>query len=435
MDNQKNKIKNGSLKNGIKYIYNDNNIFSSCCIIFYIRIGAIHEKKDEMGISHLLEHMLFKGTQRYQTFMDLNKEFDKLNCSVNAATSKNYSFIDMKLPYQNLEEGLNLINEMVFKSLILEEELEKEKKVIFEEFNRTNDDPITRLEILTTQFNFKKHRLSNLILGTKKNVKNFTRKEVFNFYKKYYIPNNCGISIVGNIPNKFLGKLNNIFNSKNKKKIEHKIINYNNPSINNPSINNCLYKYYLGKINYVSISFPIFSILDNKKYFLDILIDILGGNMTSRLWVALREENQLVYNFNVFYECYEDGGFFSINFSCIDRNVNKTIKIIKSILEKIKEVKISKDEMNLTKKKAIMDIEINSEESCGIGEFYGEQIILEQEINNYNDIKKIYEKCNEDILLTMCNEIFNFEKMKIVFLGKLEEKEFNKLCKKVFSKK
>ena len=82
-----------------------------------------------------------------------------------------------------------------------------------------------------------------------------------------------------------------------------------------------------------------------------------------------------------------------------------------------------------------MDIEINSEESCGIGEFYGEQIILEQEINNYNDNKKIYEKCNEDILLTMCNEIFNFEKMKIVFLGKLEEKEFNKLCKKVFSKK
>ena len=87
--------------------------------------------------------MLFKGTQRYQSFMDLNKQFDKLNCSVNAATSKNLTFIDMKLPYQNLEEGLMLLNEMVFKSLMLEEEINKEKRVIIEEFNRTNDDPQT----------------------------------------------------------------------------------------------------------------------------------------------------------------------------------------------------------------------------------------------------------------------------------------------------
>ena len=59
-----------------------------CCIIFYIRVGTINENENELGISHLIEHMLFKGTQRYQTFMDLNKQFDKLNCSVNAATSK-----------------------------------------------------------------------------------------------------------------------------------------------------------------------------------------------------------------------------------------------------------------------------------------------------------------------------------------------------------
>ena len=123
---QKNLIKKGNLNNKMSYVVNHNENFASCCIIFYIRVGTIHEKDNELGISHLIEHMLFKGTQRYQTFMDLNKEFDKLNCSVNAATSKNLTFIDMKLPYQNLDKGLELLNEMVFKSLLLEEEIKKE---------------------------------------------------------------------------------------------------------------------------------------------------------------------------------------------------------------------------------------------------------------------------------------------------------------------
>ena len=76
---KKNNIKKGVLKNGIKYILNDNDTFSSCCILFYIRVGAIHEKPNELGISHIIEHMLFKGTQRFQTFLDLNKNFDSLN--------------------------------------------------------------------------------------------------------------------------------------------------------------------------------------------------------------------------------------------------------------------------------------------------------------------------------------------------------------------
>ena len=154
---------------------------------------------------------------------------------------------------------------------------------------------------------------------------------------------------------------------------------------------------------------------------------------------SFTRRNQLVYSFNVFYECYEDGGFLNITFSCVDKNVKKTIKTIMNILEKIKKIKISKDEMDLTKKKAIMDIEINSEESCEIGEFYGEQVILGKEINNdtknytdiknYNDIKKIYETCSEDILHNMCNEFFIFSKMKLVLLGRIDKKEFNKICK------
>lgn len=423
---QKNNIRHGILKNGMKYIFNDNDIFSSCCIMFYIRVGAVHEKKSLKGIAHLLEHMLFKGTQKYKTFMELNKKFDLLNCTVNAATSKNYTFIDMKIPRANLEEGLKLLEEMVFKSLIVEKELEKEKKVILEEFSKTNDDAVSKLEILTTEFNFENHKLSNLILGERKNVINFSRKDLLNFYKKYYVPSNCCISIVGNLPKNVIKKMKGIFVSKNSHVIQHCIEKYQADKINH-----YLHSKFVGKLNHISISFPIFSILDKRKYYLDILVDILGGNMTSRLWIALREENQLVYNFNAFYECYEEGGFLSINFSCANKNVKKAIDSVINILQNLTKSKISKEELVLTRKKAIMDIEMNSEENCGIAEFYGEQMLLEQELKNYDDIKKIYKSCTSEILLDLCKSFFVFSKIKIVLSGCLEKKEFDKITKKI----
>ena len=153
--------------------------------------------------------------------------------------------------------------------------------------------------------------------------------------------------------------------------------------------------------------------------------------MTSRLWVALREQNQLVYSFNLFYECYEDGGFFSINFSCANKNVKKTINTIIEILKSLKEIDISLDELKMTKKKSIMDIELNSEESCEISEFYGEQIILNTDLKNYNDIKNIYEKCSVRILGDLCKTIFNFSKMKIILLGNLSEKDFKKIISEI----
>ena len=81
-----------------------------------------------------------------------------------------------------------------------------------------------------------------------------------------------------------------------------------------------------------------------------------------------------------------------------------------------------------------MDIEISSEESCGIGEFYGEQVILGQEVKKYSDIQKMYENCSDDLLFGLCKEIFVMSKMKLVMMGRIERNEFDKICKKVFSK-
>ena len=81
-----------------------------------------------------------------------------------------------------------------------------------------------------------------------------------------------------------------------------------------------------------------------------------------------------------------------------------------------------------------MDIEVSSEESCGIGEFYGEQVILRQKLKKYSDIQKMYKECNEDLLFGLCKEIFIISNMKIVMLGRIEKNKFDKICKKVFSK-
>ena len=136
----KNKIVKGKLDNGLKYIINRNRFNKTCSLVLYIRVGSKHENEKEYGLAHFLEHMLFKGTKKYNTNLKFNERVDQLNGYINAGTSKNYTNYHIKLPSKNINEGLDILNQMVFHSLIDKKELDKERHVVIEEINKGIDD-------------------------------------------------------------------------------------------------------------------------------------------------------------------------------------------------------------------------------------------------------------------------------------------------------
>lgn len=424
----KNKIVKGKLDNGFKYIINRNKFNKTCSLVLYIRVGSKHETEKEYGLAHFLEHMLFKGTKKYNTNLKFNQKVDELNGSINAGTAKNYTNYHIKLPSKNINEGLDILNQMVFHSLIDKEELDKERYVVIEEINKGIDDSEDYLDDLVGEKIFDGNNLGHIIIGKKKNILGYKRQDLINFIKKYYIVSNCCLSLSGDIPSGIAKDIKRIFNHKSNKIINH---------INEPYIYKNIKPVFIFRQReqqqiFVNLSFPIFNIYDERKYGLDFIVDILYGNLTSRLWLALREYNPLVYGIKVYYELYEEGGQFLITLSLDKKNLNKAFELLYKELERLKNEKLKKREFNNVLNNLVHHFESEEEDNMEIAEYYGEKYLLDEEIDTFSDVIKKYKKCNTESIIELANLIFNFNKVVVGEVGTISLVELKKMYNKNF---
>ena len=430
--NYKNKFKKGLLQNNMKYIISSNKFHNSCSIMIFVRVGSKQEPIEINGAAHFLEHMLFKGTETYKTNLEINRRLDKICATVNAGTNKHLTNYYIKLPSKYIKEGIDILNEMVFKSLIDKKEMEKEKHVVIEEINKVFDDSSDYLDDLLTYHMFRGHILSPFILGTKEKILKMTRNNLFKFYQKYYIPSNCCIAVSGDVPKNIISILNDILVSKEPKLKLPNII-HKNPKIDfNKKKNYFLSKHRKQNQISVGFGFPIFNYYDEKRYILDILTEIMYGNMTSRLWLALRELNPIVYGLSVDQELYEEGGMLSISLSYDKKNTDLAFKVLHRELEKLKNDNIPKSELDIIKDKLLIELDMEDDDNMDIAEYYGEQYILDYKIKTFNDLKKIYSKVTPNILKKIANEIFDYNKVTLIQVGNLNKSTFENTFRKYF---
>ena len=153
--------------------------------------------------------------------------------------------------------------------------------------------------------------------------------------------------------------------------------------------------------------------------------------MTSRLWVAFREKNPLVYNFNVFYEIYEEGGLININFGVDKKNLKKAFQSVINEIKRLKAGELTEKEVNITINKTKIESSIASEDNLEIAKFYGQQLILEEELINYKKMDKIYESANRDNIVKLCNDIFEFDNLTIAQIGSLSKNQLKELVNQI----
>ena len=421
--NLKNKIIKGQLDNGLKYIINRNKFHNTCSLVLFIRVGSKHENEKEYGLAHFLEHMLFKGTKKYETNLKFNIKVDELNGSINAGTAKNYTNYHIKLPSKNILEGLDILNQMVFYALVESNELNKEKHVVIEEINKSIDDSEDYLDDLVGEKIYKGNNLGHLIVGKKKNILGYKRQDLINFIKKYYVISNCCLSLAGDIPKGIVQDIKRIFNHKSKKNVRHEIIPYIYRSIKPVFV----FKEREQQQIFINLTFPIFNIYDKRKYGLDIIVDILYGNLTSRLWLALREYNPLVYGIRVFYELYEEAGQFSIALSLDKKNLSKAFELLYKELERLKNEIIKDKEYKNVINNLIHLFESEEEDNMGIAEYYGERYLLDEDLDTYSDVIKKYKEYSPQKIKELVNLIFDFKRVVVGQVGNVHLKDFKKI--------
>lgn len=418
-----NNYKINKLKNGLKLIKINIPNYKTCSIVTSIKVGSKHETPKENGAAHFLEHVNFRGTTNIKDAHAITHELDSMGCSFNAYTTKHITVYHFKTAYdiKYIDRILFILSQILFESKHRLSDINSERKIILEELKKTLDNPDESIDDYICKMMFEDNPLGLPTLGEKSTIKDMEQKIIHRFYKKYYVPNNMVISIAGKVPTNIDNMIKKYFNKyKMAKDLDCVIVPYifkdKKPElkvITNHKKNQC----------YINIAFPALSLHDPKMYSLQLLSLYLGGNMSSHLFVELREKKSLVYDVSSDIFAYEEGGYLSIYTSTDSKNVNKTISII---LTKLAEIhKFDFNNLDILKTNIIHSKEMEWEDSYNIAEYYSEELLLHPKVKSTHEHLKYYQDVKRKDVIELAKNILNFDKMKVVVIGNIKSSQID----------
>jgi predicted Zn-dependent peptidase len=408
------------LKNNTKLWLQNRPSDTSVTIVVNFRVGSRDEYKQLIGISHFIEHMMFKGTKTYPTSKILTKKLDSLGAIYNAHTSYDHTQYYIKCVSSVLHECMEILYEMLFESLMLEEDMKKEKKVVIEEINKYKDSPDSAVFEEAYKLTFQGNELGKDIAGSIEAVKNYTKEDVINYYKKYYRPENALVIICGKIDNidKTKQKINELFGSL--KQIDKpKPIKPTNPFC----VTQTKYRQSIVKRNLeqekLMITFPLNKgILDNEIYYtLEVINNILGGNMSSRLFMDIRENKGLCYTIYSKLDFFYETGVWYIFAGITKGKTKEAIKEIIKILKEIRNGKFTDSDLSETKLNLLRKFNMQVESNLNIANFYASQGIYSDKIlYNIEEYNQNINNVTKENVVKLCSKILNFNKINLAIL-------------------
>ncbi|NMM63191.1 insulinase family protein [Clostridium sp. P21] len=386
--------KQKNMPNGIRLITikKDTQIAS---IHMGVKIGSIYENTNEKGICHFIEHMLFKGTQN-RSNEKLNEDLENLCGEYNAYTDKNTTVYSITALNEELENGIEVLSDMLRNSIFPEKEIEKEREVILAEI-RTSRDDIEDLSFKkVNEIAFDKSPLKYEIIGDEKSVKNLNREMIVDFYKKYYVPNNCYISIVSPFDHKEVFDIVcRYFNEWQWKQFKRKevIVESNIP------IKKISYKKNIEQSTIIYL-FTFHNISKEEELALRILNHKFGESANSILFRKLREEKGFAYDVYTDLDLTNYVKTLYIYTAVGEENIDESLKVIDECIEKIKNEEIIFDNNTIKHMKKVLKtaIAFTLEDSTDIGNYVLHQVIDGDDIYKFvTDMDDIENVKKEDI--------------------------------------
>jgi predicted Zn-dependent peptidase len=439
----KTKKRTNSPETNIRLLKNSNDIrmllmpyrneTQTASIFFYFKVGSKNEPLEINGISHFIEHMIFKGSPKFKSYLDISKTFDANGISFNAFTSKDmtaYHYKFLSTP-ENLEIICKITSDMILNPLMREKDIDTERNVIIQEMNDDADDIDEFIGDTIECRIFDGHPLGNTIIGTLKTLNDIKQKELLEYHKKYYRQDNLLIAFSGNMQDKYTNIINKYFSKQKEPFVPislqtqgiSQIIPYQEKHLNTTI--ECFPKKL--KQDYVHIIFKTKGVFDPLYHNYKLLANILGGNMSSRLFVEIREKLGLVYSIKCSMTNYEEVGYFDIETQNEHKDTFQCIKNILLQLTKIKKNKISSQELEGNIKNYCDIFASNFDDIEYENEFYSKQILYNKSLETATDrINKIKQITINDILDT-ANNLFDFNKIHIITFGKATEHNIKKI--------
>lgn len=325
-------------QNGLRIVSEHIPHFRSVAVGVFVNTGSRDERPEENGITHFIEHLLFKGTKT-RSAKDIAREFDRIGGDLNAYTSKEYTCYYAKVLDHHAPLAVDVLADMFFNSVMDPVEIDKERLVVKEEISMTEDMADDDVHEQLWRVMYPDNAIGAPILGTVETLDRFSRQQILDYMERHYTPSNTVISVAGQIDHKLLGQIEALFGSFERKSPDnaHILPNF----VPGQSI-----KHKETEQAHICLGYPGLSLQDDRLFALAVLNNIIGGSMSSRLFQEIREDRGLAYSVYSYHSAYSDHGTLAIYGGTADHQVGEVEELIRTSLQRMREGDISELEIS-----------------------------------------------------------------------------------------
>ena len=418
------KFNKTTLSNGLKVITIPMEDNPAVTVLVTVETGSKYEKKEISGLSHFLEHMVFKGSKKRPTAMDISRELDSLGAQYNAFTSQEYTGYYAKVSKEKIDTALDIVSDIYLHPLFDGKEIEKEKGVIVEEIRMYQDSPHRHVNDLFMNLVYGDQPAGWNIAGNENTVKSFNREDFVKYLSEHYVAEATTVVISGTFDEKdAIEKVEKAFSniSTDKKHTKLKV----KEEQNKPQT---LLKFKETEQAHLILGVRSFDAKSEYDPVLSVLSTLLGGGMSSRLFQKLREEMGVGYYIRSSHDAYTDHGLFTISTGIDTTRIDEVIKVLLNECKKIVNEEISEQELNKVKDYIAGSFVLGLETSDSRAEYCAINQILKGKIDSpKEEIEKIKKVTVNDIK-EIAKKIFVDENLNLAIIGPYKDKErFEKL--------
>jgi len=418
-------FKKTTFKNGLRLITAPMKDTNTVTVIVAVAAGSKYETRNLNGLSHFLEHMFFKGTKKRPTTKDIAETLDAVGGEYNAYTSQESTAYFAKVDKEHIRLALDVVSDIYLNSKLDAKEIEKERGVILQEVNMYEDAPMMLVQEDFERLLYGDQPAGWRVIGTKENIAGFCRKDFVRYMGKFYNASNTVVCIAGNFADageagvireteKIFSKMRKNNENKKQKTAEKQ---------EKPALK--IKRKKTDQVHLV-LGFRGYNMFHPDRFALALLANILGGTMSSRLFLSVRERLGLAYYVSASSEEYSDCGYFSVR-AGVDTDKLKIKKTVKTIIAEIKKIMargVSEKELKKAKDNMRGKMALSLESSDEVASFLAGQELARREIKTPEEILAKIEKVRRNDILKVAKNLFAEEKLNLALIGPVEDGQF-----------
>ena len=407
-----------TLQNGLRVVTKQLEGTKAVTMLVLVGAGSRYENQKIRGISHFLEHMFFKGADRYTNTKEVSEAIDSVGGEFNAFTGKEYAGYYVKVASENVGVAADVLSDMLLNAKFAQEEIEKERGVILEEYNMYQDTPMYQIGWNFENLVFGDQPLGWDQIGTKELIKSVNHKDFVEYDKKLYTSDNIVVAVVGNINNEdAVSLVQKHFDMKEKKK------SYEFKEREDKDGGNVYLKEKKTEQAHIAVGFPGYAETDKDHWALKLLSVILGGNMSSRMFLGVREAKGLAYYIHTSTDNYVDGGVIVTNAGVDLTRIEEAIEGIIAEYKKVRDEEIPETEMKKAKSFLKGKMVLSLEDSEEYAHLLAKYELLHDAVKSPEEIMKLIDGVKLADVKRVAADLFKEDKLKLAVIGPYDDKK------------